>query len=178
MDVSIRWSSRAATMRKRSSPIFIDQATGHRVHSWSDADNPTRRAVLDADGKVGRAYGAKTTPHMFVIAGKGDVVYAGAIDDDNSVANLGKTNYVDAALAAVDAALHDAFTQFLDIRLVDWLGQVHTSLPTSITIGINSLDETLDEAMESITLLQTGKRYPLPLILIAGLLLFFRRRRS
>jgi len=57
--------------------------------------------LIDENGLVGRAYGAKTTPHMFVIAGKGDVVYAGAIDDDNSVANLGETNYVDAALAAV-----------------------------------------------------------------------------
>jgi L-alanine-DL-glutamate epimerase-like enolase superfamily enzyme len=55
-----------------------------------------------------------------------------------------------AALAAVDAALHDAFTQLLDIRLVDWLGQVHTSLPTSITIGITSVEETLEQAREHV----------------------------
>jgi len=37
--------------------------------------------LLDPDGKVGRLYGAKTTPHMFVIDAKGTLVYAGAIDD-------------------------------------------------------------------------------------------------
>jgi peroxiredoxin len=37
--------------------------------------------LLDSDGKVGKLYGAKCTPHMFVIDPKGKVVYAGAIDD-------------------------------------------------------------------------------------------------
>ncbi|WP_235976510.1 thioredoxin family protein [Sandaracinobacteroides hominis] len=36
--------------------------------------------LLDGDGAVGRAYGAKTTPHMFVIDPKGTLVYAGGID--------------------------------------------------------------------------------------------------
>lgn len=36
--------------------------------------------LLDGDGTVGRAYGAKTTPHMFVIDPKGTLVYAGGID--------------------------------------------------------------------------------------------------
>lgn len=40
--------------------------------------------LLDHDGTVGRAYGAKVTPHMFVIDGKGTVVYNGAIDDNPS----------------------------------------------------------------------------------------------
>lgn len=40
--------------------------------------------LLDHDGTVGRAYGAKTTPHMFVIDGKGTLVYNGAIDDNPS----------------------------------------------------------------------------------------------
>jgi len=38
--------------------------------------------LLDADGKVGQQYGAKTTPHMFVIDKAGKLVYSGAIDDD------------------------------------------------------------------------------------------------
>ncbi len=50
----------------------------------------------DADGKVGRLYGAKTTPHMFVINKDGKLVYDGAID------NEGSTNYV---AAAVDATV-------------------------------------------------------------------------
>jgi peroxiredoxin len=37
--------------------------------------------MLDTDGKVGTAWGAKATPHMFVVDPKGTVIYAGAIDD-------------------------------------------------------------------------------------------------
>ena len=40
--------------------------------------------LLDHDGKVGHAYGAKTTPHMFVIDKEGTLVYNGAIDDNPS----------------------------------------------------------------------------------------------
>ena len=40
--------------------------------------------MLDADGKVGRAYGARTTPHMYVVDPAGKLVYAGAIDDKRS----------------------------------------------------------------------------------------------
>lgn len=37
--------------------------------------------LLDHDGKVGKLYGAKTTPHMYVINPEGVLVYNGAIDD-------------------------------------------------------------------------------------------------
>jgi peroxiredoxin len=37
--------------------------------------------LLDADGTVGRMYGAKTTPHMFIIGPDGTLLYNGAIDD-------------------------------------------------------------------------------------------------
>jgi peroxiredoxin len=37
--------------------------------------------MLDPDGKVGQTYGARTTPHMWVIDPQGKVVYAGGIDD-------------------------------------------------------------------------------------------------
>jgi hypothetical protein len=40
--------------------------------------------MLDPDGKVGRAYDARTTPHMYVIDPKGQLLYAGAIDDKRS----------------------------------------------------------------------------------------------
>ena len=62
--------------------------------------------LLDHDGTVGRAYGAKTTPHMFVIDGKGTLVYAGGIDDKPSTdqADIAAAkNYVAAALAEVTA---------------------------------------------------------------------------
>ncbi len=56
----------------------------------------------DRAGRVGRAYGAKSTPHIFIINAAGAIVYDGAIDNSP----LGKTpagqkpvNYVDKALA-------------------------------------------------------------------------------
>ncbi|MFO1433243.1 MAG: dipeptide epimerase [Candidatus Competibacteraceae bacterium] len=55
-----------------------------------------------------------------------------------------------AARAAVDIALHDLLAQYLELPLVEILGRVHTSLPTSITIGIKPLAETLAEAEEYI----------------------------
>jgi len=54
--------------------------------------------LVDESGKVGQAYGAKTTPHMYVISAEGVVVYQGAIDSDRSIRSLGETNYVHAAL--------------------------------------------------------------------------------
>ena len=44
---------------------------------------PTR-FLMDEAGTVGRAYGAKVTPHMYVIDPAGTVVYNGAIDDKRS----------------------------------------------------------------------------------------------
>ena len=57
--------------------------------------------LLDPDGKVGRAYGAKNTPHMFVISPEGKVVYEGAIDSKatpNPADISSSTNYVKVAL--------------------------------------------------------------------------------
>jgi L-alanine-DL-glutamate epimerase-like enolase superfamily enzyme len=48
--------------------------------------------------------------------------------------------------AALDIALHDAFGQFLGIPIVEFYGQKFKSLPTSVTIGIMSVAETLEEA--------------------------------
>ena len=55
-----------------------------------------------------------------------------------------------AARAALDIALHDAFTKYLDIPLVKYLGQKITSMPTSNTIGIKNVEETLRETDEYI----------------------------
>lgn len=60
--------------------------------------------LLDADGKVGKSYGAKTTPHMYVIDKTGVVRYVGALDN----APLGKpegntaVNYIDGALKGIE----------------------------------------------------------------------------
>ncbi|MBD3334944.1 MAG: redoxin domain-containing protein [Candidatus Eisenbacteria bacterium] len=54
--------------------------------------------LLDASGEVGHAYGAKTTPHMYVIAADGTLIYQGAIDDTPNPSELGQMNYVRRAL--------------------------------------------------------------------------------
>ena len=53
-----------------------------------------------------------------------------------------------AARAALDMALHDLLAQHLGVPLVEMLGRAHRALPTSITIGIKSLEATLEEADE------------------------------
>jgi hypothetical protein len=58
--------------------------------------------LMDAEGTVGRAYGARTTPHMYVINPAGTLVYAGAIDSKPSAnpADIPTaTNHVKQALA-------------------------------------------------------------------------------
>jgi L-Ala-D/L-Glu epimerase len=61
-----------------------------------------------------------------------------------------------AARAAVDIALHDLAARIRGVPLVDLLGRCHDALPTSVTIGITSVEETLVEAEE---LLGRGFRY-------------------
>jgi peroxiredoxin len=59
-------------------------------------------AILDPSGTIGREYGAKTTPHMFVVDPKGKLIYDGAIDDKPTTDTAdvkGAKNYVSAALA-------------------------------------------------------------------------------
>jgi peroxiredoxin len=58
--------------------------------------------LFDPTGKVGRAYGARTTPHMYVINGEGALVYMGGIDDKPSarIEDLkGARNFVEQALS-------------------------------------------------------------------------------
>ena len=62
--------------------------------------------LVDEPGRMGMAYGAKTTPHMYIIDPQGKVVYNGAIDDKRSanVADVkGAKNYVVAALDEMKA---------------------------------------------------------------------------
>lgn len=62
--------------------------------------------LLDAQGTVGRTYGAKTTPHMYVVNKNGTLVYAGGIDDKptaNPADIAGARNHVHAALSELKA---------------------------------------------------------------------------
>jgi peroxiredoxin len=58
--------------------------------------------LMDPDGKAGKALGAKTTPHLFVIDKEGKLAYNGAVDDDTRGTNESRTNYV---RLAVDSLL-------------------------------------------------------------------------
>lgn len=79
-----------------------------RVAAGKQAFGLDHPILIDASGQVGRLYGATNTPHMYVIDGKGILVYRGAID--NSPDGEGESpeggkliNYVDAALSELAA---------------------------------------------------------------------------
>jgi peroxiredoxin len=59
--------------------------------------------LMDTDGKVGRAYGAKTTPHCMVIDAKGNLAYRGAIDNAMDKDATEKVNHVETAVRALKA---------------------------------------------------------------------------
>jgi hypothetical protein len=77
----------------------------HSASDWKVVNVERRAAatavLLDEPGAVGKLYGAKTTPHMFVIDPKGRLIYQGAIDNKPSADPedvKGAWNFVSAAL--------------------------------------------------------------------------------
>ena len=93
------WLSVNSTSRDHAE--YMD---GARMAAWMQKQGGAPKAVLiDDTSTTGRAYAARTTPHMFVIDPAGRIVYAGAIDDKRSTnpADVkGANNYVRAALDA------------------------------------------------------------------------------
>ena len=81
--------------------------TGEQMAGWISAQGAAPKATLiDGTSATGRAYGAKTTPHMFVVDPAGQLVYNGAIDDrrsSNPADAKGANNYVRAALTEATA---------------------------------------------------------------------------
>ena len=74
------WLSVISTSRSS-----FEYMTGAQMNSWMQSQGAAQKAVLiDGDSATGRQYAAKTTPHMFVVDPKGQIVYAGAIDDKRS----------------------------------------------------------------------------------------------
>lgn len=57
--------------------------------------------LMDPDGKAGKAFDAKTTPHMFVIDKEGKLAYNGAVDDDPQGSKETRTNYVRLAVESL-----------------------------------------------------------------------------
>ncbi len=112
----------AGNMQKLQAEAIADGATWITINSSADGkqgylkdakavkvalkehDATPSAYVIDASGEIGRAYGAKVTPHMFVIDKDGVLVYDGAIDDNASPDPKtidGAKNHVRDALAAL-----------------------------------------------------------------------------
>src|SRR4051812_21384658 len=77
-----------------------EDASAAADKKFADANGVKYPILVDAGGKVAKAYQAKTTPHMFVIDKDGKVVYKGAIDNDPDTEKPEKdrVNYVAKAL--------------------------------------------------------------------------------
>ena len=78
---------------------YVDGPTAVSLNE--DRGAQVTATILDADGSIGRAFKARTTPHMFVIDGEGVVQYAGSIDDKPR-GGEGAVQYVPIALAALE----------------------------------------------------------------------------
>jgi peroxiredoxin len=77
-------------------------SNGEVNRPFMEKHNMKAPMLVDTTGAVGMSYGAKTTPHMYVIDAKGVLVYAGAIDNKQEK-GAALVNYVDAALADMKA---------------------------------------------------------------------------
>lgn len=78
-----------------------------QISSWLTKTGATSTAYLqDTTGKIGRLYGAQTTPHLYIVNKDGTLAYQGAIDDNPNATQretMTSHNYVKAALASIKA---------------------------------------------------------------------------
>ena len=75
--------------------------TPEKSAAWKKTEGFSYPVLQDQSGTVGKSFGAKTTPHMYVIDEQGVVRYAGAIDDDARGKNEKKVNHVKTAVDAL-----------------------------------------------------------------------------
>jgi peroxiredoxin len=98
----VAWLTVSSTS-KSASDYFEPATISHKLAEFNAAP---ARYLMDEPGTVGMSYGARTTPHMYIIDPSGKVVYNGAIDDKRST-HLedvkGAKNYVAAALDEMKA---------------------------------------------------------------------------
>lgn len=88
-----------------SAPGKQGHVSGTEANALTSQHNASPSAViLDEKGDIGRLYGAKTTPHMYIIDPKGTLVYMGGIDNipsSNQDDIVSATNYVRIALQSL-----------------------------------------------------------------------------
>lgn len=118
---------KAATARGAIWLSIISSAPGKQGHvDGARADALTRArgaaptaVLLDEKGEVGRLYGAKTTPHMFIVDPEGRLIYAGGID----------------SIASADADDIPRATQFVRVALDEALSGQPVSRPVTAPYG-------------------------------------------
>ena len=79
---------------------FVSPEDAVKIEEQVGANATTR--ILDPLGKIGQAYAARTTPHMFVISPEGNIVYKGAIDNNPSPSPKAVEGAKNLVLAALD----------------------------------------------------------------------------
>lgn len=113
--VKLHYKDDTQTMNKLAKKYKEDNVVWLRINSGAEGKQGADRSeniefaeahgmkgpiLFDADGKVGKTYGAKTTPHMYVIDTEGNLRYQGALDNIKGM-TPGDTNYVDNAVRAI-----------------------------------------------------------------------------
>ena len=98
----VAWLTVASSAPQKQGHMTAEQAT----EIIQQRGSRQTALLLDSDGAVGKLYGAKSTPHMFIIDPQGRLIYAGAIDsvaspDPADIASA--TNYVQQALQEATA---------------------------------------------------------------------------
>ena len=101
-----KWTEKGVVWLAISStnPDHADYIRNEGVRETYDSWKPASTSfLLDSDGTVGKSWGAKTTPHMFVIDQNFNVAYQGAIDNNprGSKDKAEVVNYVDQAVSSL-----------------------------------------------------------------------------
>ncbi|GHC50542.1 redoxin family protein [Roseibacillus persicicus] len=90
--------------------VWLSIVSGKTAKGFSQADadaagTKATAVLLDPTGETGKAYDAKTTPHMIVITGDGHIAYDGAIDSKASTDSADIPNSENYVIAALDSVL-------------------------------------------------------------------------
>jgi len=93
--LATQYGSQGVVWLTINSTNYMDAAANAE---FKTANNLPYPILVDQSGEVGHLYGAKTTPHMYIIDTDGTLAYMGAIDDDPRGSSDSPTNYVAAAL--------------------------------------------------------------------------------
>ena len=95
IDLRAKYAAKGVAWLAVNSTYYMPPET---TAEWREKWKMDYPVLIDREGKIARAYGAKSTPHMFVIDREGEIVYDGAIDDDPGGRSQSPVNYVDKAL--------------------------------------------------------------------------------